>query len=155
MFVRTISALSMALATLAPISSACAQGTVALVGDVKVVKIVQDADGSRETLAEPTSVVPGDRLVFTTKYNNETGSKVENFVISNPLPKAVVLTAAGEFAVSIDNGKTFAALGTLTASEADGTSRSAELSDVTDIRWTIDSIAPGATGEVNYFAAVR
>ncbi len=155
MFVRTISALSMAFATLAPISSAYAQGTVALVGDVKVVKIVQDADGSRETLAEPTSVVPGDRIVFTTKYNTETGSKVENFVISNPLPKAVVLTAAGEFTVSIDNGKTFAALGTLTASEANGTSRPAELSDVTDIRWTIDSIAPGASGEVNYFAAVR
>lgn len=155
MFRHILIIASLALTSVSAITPVYAQGTVGLTGDVKVIKVLEDASGLRETLIEPTSVVPGDRLVFTTNYSNDTGSKVENFVISNPLPKAVVLTEARDFAVSIDGGQSFGVLETLSVANDDGTPRPAELADVTDIRWTIDTIAPGATGTVKYFAAVR
>ena len=155
MFRHILITASLALASVTSLTPAYAQGTVGLSGDVMVIKVVEDASGSRETLVEPTSVVPGDRLVFTTNYSNDTGLQVDNFVISNPLPQAVVLTEARGFAVSIDEGENFAALETLSVTSDEGTSRPAELADVTDIRWTIDKIAPGATGTVKFFAAVR
>ena len=155
MFGRSLLGLILAAATFAPISAANAQDTVALSGDVKVVKVIVDGTGTQETLVEPTSVIPGDRLVFTTRYSNSSKSQVDNFEITNPLPKAVLLAADGEFAVSVDGGNTFATLSALRVLAADGTSRPAALSDVTDIRWTIDAIAPGASGQVKYFASVR
>ena len=152
---RSLLGLTLAIATFAPVSAASAQDTVALSGDVKAVKVIVDATGTRETLVEPTSVIPGDRLVFTTRYSNTSKVQIDNFVITNPLPEAVLLTAEGEFAVSVDGGSTFAALSALRVTAADGTSRPAVLSDVTHIRWTINSIASGASGQVEYFALVR
>lgn len=132
-----------------------AQATVELQGDVKVVRIVEENGKRVERYAEPTQVVPGDRLKFTTSYRNGTGQKADNFVITNPLPKAVVLTEAGDFEVSVDGGKTFGALATRTVSRPEGGTRPATLADVEQVRWTIASIAPGASGEVTYFASVR
>lgn len=134
---------------------AWAQAGVELEGNVEVVRIIEQ-DGERvETYEEPTRVIPGDRLKFTTRYRNNTGQAVEDFVITNPLPKAVVLTAEGDFEVSVDGGNTFGALATRTIDLPDGTSRPATLADVEQVRWTIQSIAAGQAGQVTYFASVR
>ena len=136
-------------------SPAASQDQVELKGDVKVVRIVEQ-DGKRvETYAEPTQVIPGDRLKFTTAYRNGTGLTVENFVITNPLPKAVVLTELGKFEVSVDGGKSFGSLASRTIELPEGGARPATLADVQQVRWTIASIAPGGSGQITYFASVR
>jgi uncharacterized repeat protein (TIGR01451 family) len=132
-----------------------AQGEVELEGGVEVLRIVEQNGERVETYSEPTRVIPGDRLKFTTTYRNNTGHTVEDFVITNPLPKPVVLTEIGEFEVSVDDGKSFGSLETRSIDLPDGGKRPATLDDVEQVRWTIDSIAAGATGQVTYFASVR
>lgn len=128
---------------------------VALKGDVKVVRQVTENGQTRETLEEPNQVLPGDKLVFTTRYTNSGAEPATDFVVTNPLPGPVKLAKVDSFEVSVDGGKTFGALAALKVAAADGTSRAAELADVTHVRWRVASIAPGASGEVKYFAEVR
>ena len=134
---------------------AAAQAAVALKGDVKVVRQVTENGRTTEKLEDPTQVLPGDRLVFTTRYTNGGDKPVDDFVVTNPLPAPVKLAKVDSFEVSVDGGKTFGALAALKATGADGKPRAAELGDVTHVRWRVASIAPGASGEVKYFAEVR
>ena len=153
-FLSALAAIALAAGVYVP---AAAQGTpaVALKSDVKVVRQVTENGATRETLEEPAKVLPGDRLVFTTRYNNSGSQPATDFVVVNPLPAAVKLAQAGAFDVSVDGGKTFGALTALKVPAAAGTTRAAELGDVTHVRWRVASIAPGASGEVSYFAEVR
>lgn len=128
---------------------------VALEGDVKVVRQVTENGKTSEKLEEPSQVLPGDQLVFTTRYTNGGTEPATDFVVTNPLPGPVKLARVNGFEVSVDGGKTFGALAALKATGADGSTRAAELGDVTHVRWRLASIAPGATGEVKYFAEVR
>lgn len=128
---------------------------VSLKGDARVIRQVVENGQTRETLEEPTKVLPGDRLVFTTHYSNGGDKPITDFVVTNPLPAPVKLTRAGDFEVSVDGGKTFGALAGFRVAGADGRPRAAELADVTHVRWKLASIAPGASGDVRYFAEVR
>lgn len=128
---------------------------IALKGDVKVVRETVDNGKPVQTLEEPSRVLPGDRLVFTTSYTNSGSEAATDFVVTNPLPAPVKLAKVDSFEVSVDGGKTFGKLEALKATGADGATRAAELGDVTHVRWRVASIAPGATGEVKYFAEVR
>lgn len=128
---------------------------VALKGDVKVVRQVTENGKTSEKLEEPSSVIPGDKLVFTTSYTNGGATPATDFVVTNPLPAPVKLASGGDFEVSVDGGKTFGALATAKVAGADGAQRAAELGDVTHVRWKLASIAPGASGAVKYFAEVR
>jgi uncharacterized repeat protein (TIGR01451 family) len=153
---------ALAAAALAlPAVPASAQNTaspVALTGDVKAVKIVTDADGKeRIELVAPTTIVPGDRLVFGTDYANRSAEAVTNFTVTNPLPAAVRLAPDADAAldVSVDGGKTWGVLSALTATNSDGTTRPATHADVTHVRWVLASIAPGASGRLTYPAIIR
>lgn len=148
-----VAAMVLGAAVMAP---AMAQGpAVALKGDVKVVRQVTDNGRTIEKLEDPTKVVPGDRLVFTTRYTNGGPEAATDFVVTNPLPAPVRLARADGFEVSVDGGKTFGAFTALRTADADGAPRAAELADVTHVRWRVARIAPGASGEVQYFAEVR
>lgn len=128
---------------------------VVLKGDVKVVREVTENGKTSEKLEEPRSVLPGDKLVFTTSYTNGGTTPATDFVVTNPVPAPVKLTRAGDFEVSVDGGTTFGALAAAKVAGTDGAQRSAELGDVTHVRWKFASIAPGASGDVKYFAEVR
>ena len=78
---------------LAPVAAHAAPGQVVLYGDVKLEKTVVEAGKSRVVLTEPKVVVPGDRLLFSTRYSNGGTTTVQNFVVTNPLPAAVALQA--------------------------------------------------------------
>ena len=138
---------------LAGVSSA-AQETVELRGDVKVVRTAEQNGSQVETLEDPEKVVPGDRLVFTTSYRNGSNEMVENFVGTNPLPDAVALSRDEHFDVSVDGGESFCVLAKLEVSDEAGT-RAAELSDVTHIRWILQSLEPDSAGTLTYSAVVR
>jgi hypothetical protein len=128
---------------------------IALKSEVKVVRQVVENGRTLETLEEPNQVLPGDRLVLTTRYVNGGSEPATDFVVTNPLPAPVKLLKVDDFEVSVDGGKSFGALATLRVPGADGKPRAAELGDVTHVRWRVASIAPGASGEVKYFAEVR
>jgi uncharacterized repeat protein (TIGR01451 family) len=153
-------ALSLALAfpSLVPAHAQETGNPIVLSGDVKAVKITTDAEGNAKTeLVEPIAIVPGDRLVFGTDFANKGNEPVTNFVVTNPLPAAVRLAPDADQAleVSVDGGKSFGTLPSLTLANPDGTSRAAAHADVTHIRWVLASIAPGASGRLTYPAIIR
>ncbi|WP_298188790.1 hypothetical protein [Novosphingobium sp.] len=134
-----------------------APSPVSLKGDVMLEKTVSENGVSKVQLVEPKVVIPGDHLLFTTRYRNEGTQAVTNFVVTNPLPSAVTLSsdAAPGTEVSVDGGKTWGQLGSLKVEAAEGGERAATAADITHVRWTIPSIAPGASGEVQYHGIVR
>lgn len=135
-----------------------AKSPVTLSGDVLAVKTVTDANGDMRTeMVAPDLIVPGDRLVFGTDYANNGVEPVENFTVTNPLPAAVRLApdAAAGLTVSVDGGQNWGTLSQLTVTDADGADRSASHGDVTHVRWTLASIAPGENGRLEYPAIIR
>lgn len=162
---KTISKLVLACAAMAslamPVLPAAAQGNgspITLSGDVKAVKTVTDADGKERTeLVDPATIIPGDRLVFGTDYANKGAEAVSNFVVTNPLPAPVRLAPDADPAldVSVDGGKSWGVLATLSMTNPDGTTRPATYADVTHVRWVLASIAPGASGRLTYPAIIR
>ena len=158
---KLILALAAATALAAPAMPLLAQGApspVELSGDVKAVKTVTGPDGKERTeLVDPSTIVPGDRLVFGTDYANKGAEPVTNFIVTNPLPAAVRLAPDADKAltVSVDGGKTWGVLGAFTVSNPDGTTRPAAQADVTHVRWVLASIAPGVSGRLTYPAIIR
>lgn len=151
-------------AAIAPSFAARAQAPVAspvspveLAGDVKLIK-VRDVSGVKVLeQVEPKVVVPGDLLVFSTSYRNGGPLPVTNFVVTNPLPAAVMFAPDGadKQVVSVDGGKTWGMLAGLHVDDGKGGKRPANAADVTHARWTLALIRPGATGVLTYNAIVR
>lgn len=153
-----IAAASTVLTTFAaPIAQAQAAQPIELKGDVKLDKIVVENGQDKHVMIEPKVVVPGDKLVFATAYRNTGSAAVNNFVVTNPIPAGVMLAPDGSAAadVSVNGGKTWGKLASLTVVAADGTKRPAQSSDVTHVRWTLAVVAAGATGTLSYRAIVR
>lgn len=157
-FLATIfGSLALAAATIAtPVMAQ--QAALALKGDVKLVKTEVDESGNAVTkLVAPDVAVPGDKVVFTTAYQNNGAEAATNAVIRNPLNPAVRLAddADPELSVSVDDGATWGKLAELTILNEDGTRRVAIAADVTHVRWTLDRVEPGASGTVEFYAIIR
>ena len=143
-------------ATAAPAALAQSVQPVELKGDVKVDKLVVENGKEKHVLVDPSVVVPGDKLLFATAYQNKGTVEVKNFVVTNPIPAGVAFVHAGtdQFVVSVDGGKIWGNLAQLKVIDTAG-SRPAQASDVTHIRWTLPVLAPGAQGALSYNAVVR
>jgi len=131
---------------------------VSLSGDVKAVVTSVDAEGNQTTeLVEPSTIVPGDRLIFGTDYANTGDEPVKNFVVTNPLPGPVRLAsnADADLVVSVDGGASWGILSALSIALEDGGTRSATHNDVTHVRWNLAEIAPGESGRLEYPAIIR
>lgn len=131
---------------------------IVLSGDVKLIKTIVEEDGEKRTeLADTSVVVPGDELLFRTDYRNQSQEPVENFVLTNPLSPAVAFSAANDpdQQVSVDGGQNWGLLSELTITAEDGTTRAATGSDVTHLRWVLQLIEPGQTGQITFNAIVR
>ena len=152
---RFITTTALALSSLALAVPAMAQGQVSLDGDVKLVQTVEENGVSSTRLVEPDRVVPGDRLLFVTAYENTTGEVVDDFVVNNPLPDAVMLAENGDFEVSVDGGVSFGPLDRLSKVDDAGARAPATVEDVTHLRWSLDRLAPGAKGALQYYAVIR
>lgn len=151
-------ALFLAAASLAGPALAQDSSPVALSGDVKAVVTSVDEGGNQTTeLVEPSTIVPGDRLIFGTDYANTGSEPVKNFVVTNPLPAPVRLApdADPELIVSVDGGNNWGTLASLSVALDDGAQRSARHGDVTHVRWTLAEIAPGESGRLEYPAIIR
>ena len=153
----TACGLSLALA-LAP-ANAVAQTAqpVELSGEVQIERVIVEGDKERRVLEKPDTVVPGDKLVFTTHYRNVGPEVVKNFVVTNPIPEAIRLAAedAAVLELSVDDGTAWGKLADLTVTDGKGGKQSAGVDDVTHIRWTFPTLTPGAKGAVTYRGTVR
>ncbi len=161
-FKKMVAALLVVSSSAIPLTAHAQSGSpVALSGDVMAVETsVDDAGNTSTQLVEPGVIVPGDRLVFGTDYANSGDEPVENFVVTNPLPSAVRLApdADPELTVSIDGGETWGTISSLSAvtiADEDGAMRPVTNADVTHVRWTLASIAPGESGRLEYPAIIR
>ncbi|MFM9851232.1 MAG: hypothetical protein ACKVOJ_00290 [Sphingomonadaceae bacterium] len=138
---------------------ASAQNAVTIKSDIFVARTVTDAQGNKKnTLVAPTRVLPGEPLAIIINYANTGTKPATNFVIDNPVPKAVTFTGVAEAwaVVSVDDGKTFGPLTTLKIKNPDGTVRAAQPSDVVAVRWTLAKpIVPGGTGKVMFYGVVK
>ena len=116
-------------------------------------------DGEPETRLIPAElVVPGEVIVFTSRFTNIGTEVATNLVINNPVPENVVyidFSARGDNSVvlfSVD-GETFGAPNELTVSNDQGGQRSARAEDYSAIRWELqEDLEPGETGEVSFRA---
>src|ERR1700752_4959198 len=86
-----------ATAALAPASAMAQAATsqVAVTSEIKVDKVVVTNGVSKHVLSTMNRVVPGDHLVFLTRYHNTGVKPAENFVVTNPLNSAVTLASDG------------------------------------------------------------
>lgn len=129
-----------------------------LTGYVKVEQVTTDASGEQLVeRVEPQVVVPGDRLIFGTRFVNHGPAPIERIVVSNPVPAQVSVT--GEIdpgaLVSVDGGKAWGTLADLEIVDAEGRRRAALPADITHVRWILSHIAPGESGQVEFPAMVR
>lgn len=151
-------------------SSAYAQSAaanqVSLSSEVFIERTEIAEDGTEKTVLKTPAdvvVIPGDKLKFILSYNNSTGEAVNQFKATNPIPSAVVFTDVREdwAQLSVDNGKNWGKLETLTVEVVDETNgttvtRAASNADVTHVRWVFDvAMANGASGELSYRGIVR
>lgn len=153
-----IKAIACMLALISP-SVALAHSQVALDSDVFVEKQITDASGrTRLVLEQPKAVVPGDKLVFVLNYQNKSMGPATNFIVTNPLPAAVVYqgTTNGSPLVSVDGGRNWGALEALKIRDRSGVLRNANPTDVTHIRWAFAKPIPaGSAGKLMFRGIVR
>ena len=147
------------LALFGLIAAPAAANPVALSNSVFVERVSTDAQGNRKVvLEEPRVVTPGDRLVFVLNYRNAGGEPADKFVITNPMPSAVRFAGAADASpiVSVDGGKAWGPLDTLSVIQPDGTRRPAQPADVTHIRWAFQKPIPaGGTGKLMFRGVVK
>jgi uncharacterized repeat protein (TIGR01451 family) len=141
-------------------------GRVLLTSDALIERVEVGADGKEQSaLKKPSDVIvtPGDRVVFTLKYKNQSGLPATGFRATNPMPGPVqFISAVEEWAeVSVDGGKIWGKLVDLQvqAKAADGvadTIRAAAIEDVTHVRWVFPyAIPPGGEGTLSYRGVVK
>ncbi|MFC3713938.1 hypothetical protein ACFOMD_15295 [Sphingoaurantiacus capsulatus] len=120
---------------------------------------VTGKDGAIERVLKPAAAItPGDRIVYVVTYRNGGRQPAADVVISNPISKHVELIGDETAGVqmSVDGGKTFGALQTLTVRGANGASRPARRTDVTNLRWILTQpVAAGAEGQVTFKARLK
>lgn len=152
-----IALLAIALASIP--GAALADAQVSLTSHIAVERIKPDASGKpQRVLEEPNAVTPGDKLLFTLDYRNRSAEPAVAFVVTDPIPSAVSY-AGGESAnavVSVDGGKSFGPLASLSVPGADKKSRPAQAADVTHIRWNFAApIAAGGGGTLRFEGIVK
>jgi uncharacterized repeat protein (TIGR01451 family) len=121
---------------------------------------VKGQDGKVERKTVPASkVVPGTEVQYVVTYKNASDQTAGQVAITNPIPKEleyISAAGAGNAEVSVDDGKNYGALAALRVVGPDGKSRPAKASDVTHVRWRLDSpLKPGDEGKVSFRARLR
>ena len=147
------------LALLSATAATAAPNDVTLNNAVFVEHVRVDAQGRRtEALHPPQVVTPGDHLVFVLTYRNGGQQPATGFAVTNPIPAAVAFERSDDASamVSVDGGRSWGPLATLTVAQPDGSRRPAVAADVTHVRWTFSQPIPaGAEGRLTFRGVVK
>ena len=156
---KAISTLLSIFVSIIGITAAYAATPLQLSSDVFVERQIVRVDGSKTVVLEkPKLVMPGDSLVFIVKYKNAGSTTANNFVVTNPLPTAVTFdgTSDGLEVVSVDGGRSWGILGSLKVKKPDGSTRPAQRSDVTHLKWNLNQpLTAGAEGKLIFRGVVK
>ena len=142
-------------------SSFAAEDPITLVHKQLLDKVTTVAGKTTHEIVDPSvthdKVVPGSHIVVSLQYHNNLSQPIDNFAYTDPLPAPLLLAddSASQFDVSVDGGKTFGKLATLTFTDAKGGKRAAEAGDVTAVRIVVPHIAAGGSGTIEFHATVR
>ena len=140
-------------------TAAAAQNAVPLNNQVFVERVSVDAQGRRTVTLDPPQVVtPGDHLVFVLTYRNGGQQPATGFAVTNPIPPAVAFERSDDAAavVSVDGGRSWGALASLTVAQPDGRRRPAVAADVTHVRWSFSQPIPvGGEGRLSFRGIVK
>lgn len=109
-----------------------------------------------------TSAVPGTEIIYIITYRNTGAKPAEKVVVNNKVPAGLAFMpgsaqgAGARAEVSVDGGRVYGALETLTVTGADGLQVAAQGPDVTHVRWTVAApVPPGRDGNVTYRAVLK
>lgn len=130
---------------------------ITLLNEQQQDKVVEENGLKRHVLVTPAKVVPGDHMVYSLTYKSNLAVPLTNVELTDPVPAGTVLEddGTGAYEVSVDGGKTWGKLATLSLADGKGATRPAQAADVTNLRWVIAQIAPGGSGKVSFRAVVK
>jgi uncharacterized repeat protein (TIGR01451 family) len=157
MFIRRFSILTLSAAILTAGVSAHA-----LTATQKVEKeiTVQQADGTNVTqLVSAAEVTPGEKIVYTVDYTNDSAEAATDIVLAMPVPADVRFlegSADKDGAVvrySADGGASFVERDALVLPAVGGGTRAANADDITHIQWRIAGPVPVGTSDKIMFKA--
>lgn len=125
-------------------------------------QVTVNESGEAETeLVAASTVVPGERVVYTITFQNISEEPAENVVITNPISGELTYIDGSAFGpgadiqFSVDGGQTFGDRDELTVTE-DGETRPAGTDDFTHIRWVMQQeLAAGAQGLARFSAVLE
>jgi uncharacterized repeat protein (TIGR01451 family) len=150
------------------LSAAVAASTLpahALTATQKVEKeiSVQLEDGTTQTrLVSAAEVTPGEKVVYTVAFTNDSSEAATDIVLAMPVPSDVRYldgTANRPGAVvrfSTDGGSSFVGRDALVLPAVGGGTRAANVDDITHIQWRISGPIPvGASDKVSFKARLR
>ena len=128
----------------------------------EIVKQLDDQGQPQLVVIAPDSIVPGDRILYTTRFHNNGVQPSDNITITNPIPQQVSYlegSARGEhcdIVFSADGGKSWGQPAQLKVQMADGQWRAAQASEYTHIRWQYQSVLPAKqSSEISYQAHLK
>ena len=152
MYPRILLAAASAVALMAgPAFAGPLQFTNAVYRDVEITA----ADGRTEhRLEHATRITPGEDVVYVLTVANTGDRPADRLVITNPVPENLRYVAGDGAQVSVDGGRRFGALSSLTVLERNVV-RAATPADVTHVRWVVDHVAPGADNHVSFRARLK
>jgi len=165
MWNKMIGCMQVLLVVLLPLVAGAQQGDIVVTSIAEVEVTQKNAQGAPEVKrveASKAKVVPGDVVIFTTRYANKGKAPATGVVITNPVPEHmsyVDRSAEGKgtkIDFSVDGGKTYGIPEKLQVNGKDGKVRPALAGDYTHIRWTVTNpLAPGAEGQVTFRARIK
>ena len=138
--------------------AANAEPAITLQSDVMAIVTTTDESGQATTrLVAPKEFTPGTKLSFGMIYSNAGTQSATNVTGTSPINPAVRLApdADPDLIVSVDDGATFGTLSTRSVTTPSQGTRAATHADVTHVRWTIASIAPGESGRIAFPVIIR
>ena len=133
-----------------------------LTTSVQKEQVTTNSAGETDVQLVPAStVVPGEKVVYTITFRNISDDAADNVVITNPIAAELTYVAdsatsgLGDVQFSVDGGASFDNPADLVVDE-DGARRPAEAKDFTHIRWVMkEELAVGAQGTVRFAAVLN
>ena len=152
------------LAVMAP-AMAVADPNIQLAMSVAKEVVIEENGQNVARWVEAENIEPGEKLKYTVTYVNVGDEPATEIRIENPIPELTVYvddTALGDgsnVVYSADGGENYNARGDVTYEVTvfgGGTDRRVANADrFTNIRWMIEQVAPGNSGEVSFQVVVQ
>ena len=160
MFIRKFTI--MVLSTAALLSAVSVQALSATQKVEKEISIQQEDGTVKTRLVSAAEVTPGEKIVYTVAYTNDTSEEATDIVLAMPVPADVRYlegTADRPGAIvrySTDGGASFVERKALVLPAVGGGTRVASADDITHIQWRIPGpVASGTSDEVSFKARLR